>query len=840
MRSAFRDINGLADLSEVVEAWSAFADAAVQVAAESAQQIMYTRYGIPRDALNQHPQKLIVVGMGKLGGRELNVSSDIDLVLCYPDTGETDGALKIENREFFAQVAKNLYRILDDRTEEGFVFRVDTRLRPDGASGPQTISLPALEEYLLVRGRPWERHAWLKARALGEGNDRLMTQLVEPFVYSRYLDYGAIASLRELHARMLRDDSRRDRERDIKIGVGGIREIEFTVQLFQLIRGGQDVGLRSRSTRMALQALADRGILEADIAQEMSETYAFLRRLEHHIQYLDDAQTHRLPLPGPDLEVLAAQLGFSDGAALEDQVTRLRQRVSESFARCLGNVLPKTTRSFSDPAHIPAEGPALIVEEIWGALIHQDAERLQESLQALAGKEGERSQPFLEDLLRGRAWRSISETGRHRLGRLVQNALTLAAERPPFLLTLKGMLDVFNAIGGRETYFALLDAYPLALQRLAELCAASAWLAALLARHPSLLDELIQLHTLADHVGYSEIQLEMNRTVLPYRQDKEAHMENLRQLKQRFVFRLAVLEIKNLITVQVLSDRLSELADACIHETLCVAAGGEEGFHGFAVIAFGKLGGQEMGYRSDLDLVFVYDSEQMEGEQAARLAKKVLTGLTSVSGAGVLYETDLRLRPDGVSGFLVTSLKAMHDYEHQRALTWEHQALSRARWCAGDPELGKRFEGLRREILSKPRDPVRLAEEIVEMRARMHKEHDVKILGWDIKRSEGGLVDIEFIVQFCVLAYSSIWPDLLDNKGNSALLRDAGAKNLAPQALCEAVAEAYLRLRALQHGLQLREQADDSLTREDAEPGPSQVQALWQHLFGVRGRDTSA
>lgn len=828
LRCAFRDLNGLANLSEVVEAWSSFADSAVQIAAECAQKALTLRYGVPRSQYNAELQKLIPVAMGKLGGRELNVSSDVDVVLCYPEVGDTDGNLPIENREFFAHVAKLLFRILDDRTQDGFVFRIDTRLRPDGVSGPQTISLTALEEYLQVRGRPWERHAWLKARALGGDNDARVRKLVEPFVFSRYLDYGTIASLRDLHARMLRDDSRRNRERDIKIGPGGIREIEFTVQLFQLIRGGHDPGLRSRSTRTALIALAERGIIETEIANQLGETYSFLRNLEHRIQYLDDAQTHRLPLPGPDLECIARNMGFSTGSDLEREVCLRRERVSECFGISLGS-FSQETKVFSMAG---VAGPSSLVEDIWNALISEDHHALKEGLRALAGQDGEASQPFLESILRGRAWRSISETGRSRLERLVQNALLLSSEGQHFQQTLRGILNILNAIGGRETYFALLDEYPLALQRLAELCTASPWLAALLARFPALLDELIHLHLLPNHVSSDEIQLEFKHTVIPYRKDKELHMESIRKLKQRFQFRLAVLEIKELMSLQDLSDRLSDLADACIAESLQSVAG-ENDLLGFAVVAFGKLGGKEMGYHSDLDLVFVYDSSLIKSEQAAQLTKKLLSALSSPSGASMLYDVDVRLRPDGASGFLVTSFDAMLDYQRHRAKTWEHQALTRARVCAGDPAIAKQFEELRDEILTLPRNPESLASEISEMRKRMHAEHDLNIRGWDIKLSEGGLVDIEFIVQFLVLAYSHRFPGLLENIGNIALLRYAGSQHIAPPDLCEAVAEAYLHLRSLQHRMQLLGVKRDSLSREEAEPSPSNVQRLWRIIFSA-------
>ncbi|MDE3010228.1 MAG: bifunctional [glutamate--ammonia ligase]-adenylyl-L-tyrosine phosphorylase/[glutamate--ammonia-ligase] adenylyltransferase [Pseudomonadota bacterium] len=829
LHTAARDLNGLADLAEVMGAWSEFAESAVCKASLAAEQTLRPRHGTPRDDKG-NAQQLIPVAMGKLGGRELNVSSDVDLVFAYGEGGGTDGSAPISNQEFFAQATRRVVRLLDERTADGFVFRVDTRLRPDGPSGPPAISFAALEVYLESQGRPWERHAWLKARALTQPHGGALASLVEPFVYRRYLDYGAIASLRELHSRMLADNSRRERERDIKIGPGGIREIEFTAQLFQLIRGGHDPGLRLRPTRAALAALADRGILDSASARTLDDTYVFLRRTEHRLQYFDDAQTHRVPMPGADLDQLAASLDFADSAGLMAELARRREHVSELFARALGKA-PGARDGL--PGRATGVGPP--AEEAWTAVQAEDRDAAAAALERLGSPDALACLPFLEDLARGRAWRSASEAGRERLGRLVRQTLELSGARLPMARTLRGVFGVLNAIGGRETYFALLDEFPAALQRLADISAASPWASDFLARFPALLDELVHLHDVRSHVGAHGIADEIARTVGARDGDVEAQMDALRRLRQRFQFRLALLDIEGLISVQELGDRLSDLADACIATALTQAAG-PDGFQGFAVTGFGKLGGKELGYNSDLDLVFVYDPERMEGSRAARLAQKLITWLATPTGAGIVYDTDVRLRPDGISGLLVSSITALRDYEHHRAWTWEHQALTRARACAGDVQVGHAFEDLRREILAQPRDGAALASEVTDMRARMRREHPGSKAGaseWDVKRGSGGLVDVEFMVQYLVLAHAHDHPELLANSGNIALLQTCGRLGLAPRIACGEVAEAYGRMRGLQHRLQLAGEPGGVLARAEAEPGPTQVEALWKHLFGA-------
>ena len=832
LHTALRDLNGLADLPEVMGAWSDFAEAAVSAAALVAQHALHARHGVPHDSDDAQVLSLIPVAMGKLGGRELNVSSDIDLVFCFPASGTTTGPARLENQEFFGQVTRRIVRLLDDRTEDGFVFRVDTRLRPDGPSGPPAISLQALEQYLQSQGRPWERHAWLKARALTPLHGGALTRLVEPFVYRRYLDYGAIAALRDLHQRMLSDHSRRERDRDIKIGPGGIREIEFTAQLFQLIRGGHDPGLRVRPTRAALSALGERGILDAATVRQLDSSYVFLRRLEHRLQYLDDAQTHRLPMPGDDLEQVAASLDFASSAALMQELDARRREVSDLFGKALGRA-PAARTDLPNPTL--GVGPPAI--EAWNAVQAGQRAVAEAALQVLGGPEAQSSLPYLEELVRGRAWRSTSEDGRARIGRLVQLTLQLAGALMPMARTLRGILGVMNAIGGREPYFALLDEFPVALQRLADISAASPWAAEFLARYPALLDELVHLHDVRSQVGPASIAEEIRRAIGERVGDVEAQMDALRRLRQRFQFRLALLDIEGLISVQELGDRLSDLADACLSAALTQAAGAE-GSAGFAVAGFGKLGGKELGYGSDLDLVFVYDPLRISGERAARLAQKLITWLSTPTGAGMLYETDVRLRPDGASGLLVTSIAALREYEHQRAWTWEHQALSRARACAGDADVCTAFEDVRREILALPRDRATLAHDVTEMRARMRAEHPGGSLTdatWDVKRGAGGLVDVEFMVQYLVLAHAHQRPELLTNSGNIALLQFCGRVGLAPRQLCTEVAEAYRRMRALQHRLQLAGEPGGTLCRTEAAPGPERVQTLWRTLFGAAG-----
>jgi glutamate-ammonia-ligase adenylyltransferase len=790
LHSAYRDLNQLADLQEVVQGWTDFADQSVMAACRVVGLELQDRYGIPRDEAG-NPQVPVIIAMGKMGGAELNVSSDIDLVFCYPQSGQTDGPTALDLSDYFARLVRQFSTLLEEPTAEGFVFRVDLRLRPDGRSGPAALSFDALEQYLEIRGRPWERHAWLKARAVGVEPlvDQALQDIVRPFVYRRYLDFGTLASLRELHDRMQEDDSIKNREEDLKLGIGGIRQLEFTAQVTQLIRGGDEPLLQVRSTREALRRLEQRGYLDKNEALDLLAAYDFLRRAEHRVQYREDAQTHALPPVGPERNLLAETMGFGTTLEFEQTLQGHRQRVHQLFRRFMGLKVSAT------------ETPAATadIHPLWQALMggHEETARLlwKESF----GTTEALGFAHLKDFLLSRAWRSSHEEGRKRLTKLLSQCLHQAQADPAQVPGIGRVCRVFNSIAGRETYFSLLTEYPFVLERLMRICSASAWLAEQLARTPLLLDELVNPSAARQELTAAVLRQEIAQCLAGVAKEQEARMDALRRTQQRLMFRLALVDLEQEMDVREVSDRLSDLADACLAAVVQELDLGP----GFSVVGFGKLGGKELGYGSDLDLVFVYDPEQIPGEKAARAAQRLITWMSTPTTAGILYEVDVALRPDGASGLLVSSLPAFQHYQRERAWVWEHQALTRARVCAGDPQLGRAVEALREEIITRPRDLNALAGEILSMRSRMRREQKIPAGQWEIKKGEGGLIDLEFLVQFLILAHAHDHPELTANSGNMALLHRLGELHLAPAHLCERAALAYGLFRRRHHRDQL-------------------------------------
>lgn len=830
LQSAYRDLNGLADLNEVVTGWTAFADQAVVAACRVVGNELETRHGIPRDERGAI-QMPVPIAMGKMGGGELNVSSDIDLVFCYPQTGHTDGARSLDLPDYFARLVRQFSTLLEDRTQDGFVFRVDLRLRPDGRSGPPALSFDALEQYLEIRGRPWERHAWLKARAVGVSPEinQSLESIIRPFVYRRYLDFGTLASLRELHDRMQEDESLQNREEDLKLGLGGIRQLEFTAQVTQLIRGGDEPSLQVRSTREAIHRLQQRGYLDGDETRDLLAAYDFLRRAEHRVQYWEDLQTHALPPPGPQRDQLAASMQCTSTAQFEHQLSEHRQRVYELFRRFMGL---EVATAASTPSHSTPE-----VHTVWTALMEGHAETARQLWLQHFGEEQELGLAHLKDFLTNRAWRSSHEDGRKRLTQLISRCLVIAQQAPKQIPGIARVCRVFNSIAGRETYFSLLTEYPFVLERLLRICSASAWLAEQLARAPLLLDELVNPAAARQELTRDALRQKILQCLQNVPQEQEARMDALRRTQQRLIFRLALVDLEQDMDVREVSDRLSDLADACLEAVLQELAPGP----GFCVVGFGKLGGKELGYGSDLDLVFVYDPEQLPGEKAARTAQRLITWMSTPTTAGILYEVDVALRPDGASGLLVSSLPAFEHYQRERAWVWEHQALTRARVCAGDAQLGQAVEALRCEILCRPRDAAPLADEILDMRNRMRREQKIPEGFWEIKKGCGGLIDLEFLVQFLILTHAHRHSELTANSGNMALLKRLGELQLAPQDQCQKAAEAYGVFRRTYHRDQLAGQgAPQKILADESGLLPADntlkthalaVNTLWQTVF---------
>lgn len=739
LRVMARDLAGRAGLSEVCEAMSDLAELSIQACLDWMKE---------RD--------LVVIGMGKLGGRELNVSSDIDLVFAF--------AGPLEEQERFERAGRKLIRLLSHPTEDGFVFRVDMRLRPYGDSGPLACSFEFLDQYFVAQGREWERYAWIKARPLsGTGHEEL-ERIVRPFVFRKYLDYATLDAMRDLHAEVRREVARRELANHVKLGPGGIREIEFVAQALQLIRGGRDAQLRARPTLYILKELARKRLLPEAATRELSQAYEFLRRVEHRLQYLDDAQRHDLPAEPQDQERIARMCGFGAWPAFLQELERHRAAVSSHFNSIFQQ---KAEATQAWPAH-----------------------------------------PRLEALKNSQRYALLPADSRQRLDRLIPALARAAAATADAEATLVRGIDLVEAIASRAAYLALLAEHPEALERVARIIGASSWAAQFVTRHPLLLDELLDDRLLYASPDMAAFARELRGQLAAHEGDIERQLDILREAHQAQVFRLLAQDLAGLLTVERLADHLSALADRVLEEVTHLAWSQLSTRHAerprFAVVGYGKLGGKELGYASDLDIIFLYDDPHEQAPEAyARLAQRINRWLTSRTSAGVLFDTDLRLRPSGASGLLVSSIAAFEHYQEHDAWVWEHQALTRARYCAGDKGVGEAFEAIRQNILKRARDISALRAEILGMREKMHAAHPNKSGLFDVKHDRGGMIDIEFAVQTLVLGYSRQHGDLTGNLGNIALLGMAAGHGLIAAATAKKCQDAYREYRRLQHALRL-------------------------------------
>lgn len=830
---ALRDLADGAALAEIVETMTTLADVTTLFALEALHADLAIRYGQPLGCDGQ-PLHLAIIGMGKLGGRELNVSSDVDYIFVYPDDGETagreDGGGRIDNYDFFTRLGKKLIACLNDVTADGQVFRVDMRLRPNGDSGPLVCSSNLLENYFITQGREWERYAWIKARVMNEADSACeptaTTSIAKPFVFRKYLDFGAINAMRALHAQIRQEVTRKDRSEHIKLGPGGIREIEFIAQVFQLIRGGRDSSLQIRPTLLVLDRLSQTGHLSpADVAA-LTEAYVFLRRLEHRLQFLDDAQTHMLPDSATDRMLLAESMGYAQWSELYQVLNDHRNIVSQHFQAV-----------FSDPNERDDAAP---IQNLWhNSCADGDANGLLESM-------GYHDPMGLAERIcrfrRSSRYQQLPGSNRERLDAAACSLIQLATKTSaPDAALLRG-LDFLESISGRGAYLALLQQYPLALQRVADLVGASSWAAQFLSRHPLLLDELLDQRLLDTATDFAAYRQELDRALAEARDDTEVEMNILREMHHAQVFRLLVQDLAGLHSLERISDFLSELADIILDRTIKLVWSKLNKRHTeaetprFAVIGYGKLGGKELGYGSDLDVVYLYDDPDPDAAQTyMRLGQRLNTWLSSQTPSGIVYEIDTRLRPNGESGMLAISLDGFRDYEEKSAWVWEHQALTRARFAAGDPELGARFEQVRKAILCTPRDANTLRGEVLVMRQKMLDAHGAITPGlFDIKQDPGGIIDVEFIVQFLILAHAHTHPDLTENLGNIALLGMAADHGLIARPLADGAQTAYREYRRLQHINRLNDDPKARLPIDlPLEAHINAVIALKQQVFGV-------
>jgi glutamate-ammonia-ligase adenylyltransferase len=837
---AFRDIAGFAALDETLGGLSDMADAAIEAALAFAMLALRERHGVPRDA-NGKEVMPVVLGMGKLGGRELNFSSDIDLIFAYRAAGESDGAKPLSNEEWFARAVREITRLLSTVTEAGFVFRVDTLLRPFGSVGALALSIDAMEDYYATHGREWERYALIKARVVAGDADagaRLLERL-RPFVYRRYLDFNALGALRELKTMIDADAVKRGAEQNLKLGPGGIREIEFIVQLFQLTRGGTDARLRDTRLRPVLAMLGSTGLLDAVVVAQLDAAYGLLRRCENAVQLFDDRQVHVLPDEPVAQNALAAALDLPDFAAVLAQLDPVRATVRQTFDAVFATSVIESQRDDLDARADVWDGDETAIERLAQAGFGETVVRVVNAVALLRGS---------------RQIRVLSEGSQQRLRQLLPLLLDEAARLSQPAMAALRVLEVVSAIAGRSTYLSLLRESAVARGQLLRLCAASPWIAELLARTPALLDALLDPRLSREAPPRAAYAVELrHRLERLGSHDIEPWMELLRRYRQEMTLRIAAADLAGTLPLPQVSDRLTWLAEAIIGESLRYAWAQLVASHGrpqrtdrspaaFAIIGYGKFGSLELGYGSDLDLVFVYDTDAADaltvgGARAitvadwfSRLAQRIVHLLATRTPAGRAYEVDLELRPSGNSGLVVTPLAGFARYQRESAWTWEHQALLRARPVAGDAGLCTAIDAIRREVLERPRDASSLREQVLSMRERMRSVNRKKTAGhWDVKQAEGGLIDAEFITQFLCLRDAWQHPVVVEFTDNWRQLEALQKAGVIDAASSDALLSAERAYRGFLHRQALQQQ--DAMA-EDAQLAAERtaVRAQWQAL----------
>jgi glutamate-ammonia-ligase adenylyltransferase len=862
VRIAWRDLASWANLEETVRTLSALADACLEAALTKLLEWAVARDGVPKAAGSNAPAQFVVLGMGKLGGEELNFSSDIDLIFAYSEEGDVHGRTSVaggrtpgateadkrglSNNEFFVRLGQRLLQTLNEQTDDGFVFRVDMRLRPNGASGPLALSFDAMEQYYQTHGRMWERYALIKARVVAgdvQAGAELLNRL-RPFVFRKYLDYTAVEDIRGMKIAIHRELLRKGIESNIKLGPGGIREVEFIGQAFQLIRGGRDRRFQERRILTVLALLAEEGDLTRQAVSDLSGAYEFLRNTEHRLQEICDQQTQVLPADELDRLRVAAGMGFEDWqrfyAALQHHTQRVHEHFNSVFAAPQGEA--------------PAEDEQGL-HAVWSGRLDESAAR--EVLQAAGFADADATLNLLKGLRASGAYSALSANGRERLDRLMPLLLGAAGLTPQPQTTFTRLIAFIEAIGRRSVYLALLVENPLALSQLVKLCSASEWIAQYLNRHPILLDELMDAVSLYAPLTREALASELRSRLarLPV-DDLETQMEVLREFRNGHVLRVAAADVGPGLTPEEIGRHLGHIAEVIVGQALTLAhddlvlkhgrpsllQNGETLTPGFAVIAYGKLGSLELGYTSDLDIIFLHGAQQEGGVTDgarpianeiffARLGQRLIHILTARTGGGILYEVDTRLRPSGRSGMLVTNPAAFREYQEAHAWAWEHQALIRARPIAGDAGLAREFEEIRAATLCRARDPQVLRAEIMDMRARMHAAQATHGPGEiNLKHDPGGMIDVEFMVQYAVLRWAHDHPELIQHRANIPLLEALQSRGLLDPAQAGLLRDAYRRYLGVEQRLKLMERRP-LVAPQELGDYPERVAAVWHELF---------
>ena len=828
LRIIWQDLLGHAPLDETLLSLSTLADACIDVASQWSHASVAERFGQAQDE-DGNPMQMLVLGMGKLGGQELNVSSDIDLIYIYPRAGKSNSEKSIDNEAYFRRVAQQLSQLLGNVTVDGFVFRVDTRLRPFGDSGPLVMNLNALEQYYITQGRDWERYAMIKARPIvgDEESVASLMELLTPFVYRRYLDYSAIDALRELKRKIALSVKQKSLHNNIKLGLGGIREIEFIGQAFQLVRGGRQQRLRVRPIKKVLRQLNDMALISADDVQQLTCAYDFLRRTENSLQAMRDHQTHSLPTDPADKTRLYCMLNFSSYEQFESELNKHRHVVSSHF-----NALFSDWDEGDDERDDDLDNPANIA---WAVLSSPEVQRgaAEDAVRSLGLEPGDELMESIITLSSGGFYQRLTARSQARIDRIMPSIIDATMQQTNTADALLRCLNFVRAVAGRSGYLQILIERPPALHRLVNLFAKSAWVSNFVTRHPIVIDELLRDNAQAELPDraqlLSDAMIEAKRLS---ELELDQQMDAMRQFQQARTLRVAAAELNDDLPLMRVSDQLTWLAESIIaavvhlvehslHERFgkpTAVIDGTTVHPELGVVAYGKLGGIELGYGSDLDLVFLHEStgqrQNTDGKKSienglyyARLAQKVVHFMTTHTPAGVLYDIDLRLRPNGQSGVLVTGMDSFEQYQQTQAWTWEHQALVRTRMILGSEQLTGRFERIRRQVLAQKREPLELVTDVTQMRERMRD--NLQAGGADqmhLKNDAGGVADVEFMVQYLVLAHAATAPELLLYSDNVRILEVAARVGLIQVRECEQLTQHYLSLRRFMHrqSLQLK------------------------------------
>ena len=853
LRIAWRDLDDIAPLEQILAELSDFAEAMVSVTLDHLHGKAVDIMGTPMSESGE-PQSMLVLGMGKLGGRELNFSSDIDLIFMYPEEGATQGGRRLSNHEFFLRLGRNLVKFLNETSKDGFVFRVDTRLRPYGESGSLVMGFSAVEQYYQSQGRDWERYAMIKAKALA-GNQvdiDYLESMLRPFIYRRYLDFSAFESIREMKAMIEAQVQRKGIQDNVKLGRGGIREIEFIGQTFQLLRGGYDTALQIRGIMDVLNLLQTMKLLESEDVESLQQAYVFLRRLENRIQMDRDMQAHDLPVEDIGRQRLALAMAEPDWQALLPKIELHRNNVHAVFQSII-------SREESSDAAV--EDSSLVLKSYWANVSDNN-----ELLQWFADKGFSDTEETLKILSRFRGdahIRSLSESASQRLVKLLSKLLQAISIYPESTVLLERVLQVLNAVVGRQIYINLLLEYPQASEQMLSLCAVSSWFVQQLMAHPILLDELLDAGELYQAKDYQALSQELAYLLSSVEAgDLEQYMDRLRQFKNTQVMKTAVLDVNQILAVTDVGATLSHIAEVILVKTLQIAwdevckkhgrpsciIDGVEVFPGIAIVAYGKLGGYELGYGSDLDIVFLHDSsgekQLTEGNSAgekvidnstffSRVAQKVLHILSTRMYAGLLYETDIRLRPEGKSGLMVSSLSAFEQYQHEKAWTWEHQALIRARIVAGNDPIRQEFDRIRDSVLAPKRQAEVLCRDVAQMRYKMRDHLASKDPNnFNIKQDAGGIVDIEFLAQAGILLNAAAQNNLLESTSTLDMLSQLAESGWFTDDESEMLGQAYRDFRE-----QVNRQAlmvDLTLDEDTMLAYKADVTNVWQRLMPAK------